>query len=67
MALADIVYKATAGALGLATLVFAADLVHAMTKQAIVGKTPVRLLCDQSKALRTTTVSPRFDGTQITT
>lgn len=44
MALADIAYKATAGALGLATLLFAADLVQAMTKQAIIGKSPVRML-----------------------
>ena len=41
MAFADIAFKAVAGGLGLATLVLGADLVHAMTKEAIVGKAPV--------------------------
>lgn len=38
MAFADVAFKITAGALGLATLVLGADLVQAMTKEAVLGK-----------------------------
>lgn len=52
MAFADTAFKAVAGGLGLATLLLGADLVHAMTKEAIVGKVPVsrslRLLCPRT-------------------
>ena len=41
MAFVDVVFKTTAGALGLATLVLGADMVYAMSKEAIVGKAPV--------------------------
>ena len=42
MNLPDLAYKTSATLLGLATLVLGADLVHAMTKEALVGKATVR-------------------------
>ncbi len=41
MNLPDLAFKTSATLLGVATLVLGADLVHAMTKEALVGKTPV--------------------------
>ena len=50
MNLPDLAFKASAGFLGIATLVLGADLVSAMTREALFGKAPVRppidLLCD---------------------
>lgn len=40
MNVANVLHKTSAGLLGVATLVIGADLVHAMTKEALVGKTP---------------------------
>ena len=42
MNLPDLVFKTSATLLGVATLVLGADMVHAMTNEAIYGKTPVR-------------------------
>lgn len=42
MNLPNLVHKTSATFLGIATLVLGADLVHAMTKEALVGKAPVR-------------------------
>lgn len=42
MNLPDVLHKTSAALLGVATLVLAGDLVHAMTKEALVGKAPVR-------------------------
>lgn len=41
MNLPNLVHKTSATLLGVATLVLGADLVHAMTKEALVGKAPV--------------------------
>lgn len=41
MNLPDLAFKTSATLLGVATLILGADLVHAMTKEALVGKTPV--------------------------
>lgn len=49
MNLANVLHKTSAGLLGVATLVIGADLVHAMTKEALVGKTPVRHGKDRHK------------------
>lgn len=43
MNLPDLAFKTSATLLGVTTLVLGADLVHAMTKEAIFGKTPVNL------------------------
>ena len=42
MNLPNLLHKTSATLLGVATLVLGADLVHAMTKEALVGKAPVR-------------------------
>ena len=41
MNLPDLVFRTSATLLGVATLVLGADLVHAMAKEALVGKAPV--------------------------
>ena len=43
MNLPDLAFKTSATVLGVTTLVLGADLVHAMTKEAIFGKTPVNM------------------------
>ena len=46
MNLPDLAFKASAGFLGIATLVLGADLVSAMTREALFGKAPVRQRID---------------------
>ena len=44
MNLPDVAYKTSTALLGVATLVLTADLVHAMTREALFGKAQVKLL-----------------------
>lgn len=50
MNLPDLAFKTSATLLGVTTLVLGADLVHAMTKEAIFGKTqPIEATGDKKK------------------
>lgn len=44
MNLPDVAFKTSTALLGVATLVLTADLVHAMTREALFGKAQVKLL-----------------------